>query len=95
MATFGFVLRALGWVAVLFGGMRLAWVQDNLLLPSADLQHGLACALTGASRVAVVVDQSCTGSDAMALCLCAIFAFPAAWRRRLDCCADDIKPGCG
>jgi exosortase/archaeosortase family protein len=83
MATFGFVLRALGWVAVLFGGMRLAWVQDNLLLPSADLQHGLACALTGASRGAVVVDQSCTGSDAMALCLGAIFAFPAAWRRRL------------
>ena len=83
MATFGFVLRALGWVAVLFGSMRLPWVQDHLLLPSASLQHGLACALTGASRSAVVVDQSCTGSDAMALCLGAIFAFPAAWRRRL------------
>jgi exosortase/archaeosortase family protein len=83
MATFGFVLRALGWIAVLFGGMRLAWVQENLLVPSASLQHGLACALTGASRNAVVVDQSCTGSDAMALCLGAIFAFPATWRRRL------------
>jgi len=83
MATFGFVLRALGWVAVLFGGMRLAWVQEHLLVPSASLQQGLACALTGASSDAVVVDQSCTGSDAMALCLGAIFAFPAAWRRRL------------
>ncbi len=83
MPTFGFVLRALGWVALLFGGMRLAWVQQNLLLPSAGLQHGLACALTGAPRDAVVVNQSCTGSDAMALCLGAIFAFPATWRRRL------------
>jgi exosortase/archaeosortase family protein len=83
MATFGFVLRTLAWVAVLFGGMRLAWVQETLLVPSASLQHGLACALTGASRDAVVVDQSCTGSDAMALCLGAIFAFPTSWRRRL------------
>ena len=83
LPTIGFVLRALGWVAVLFGGMRLAWVQQNLLLPSAGLQHGLACALTGAPRDAVVVNQSCTGSDAMALCLGAIFAFPATWRRRL------------
>ena len=83
MATFGFVLRALAWVAVLFGGMRLAWVQENLLVPSANLQHGLACALTGAPRDAVIVNQSCTGSDAMALCLGAIFAFPAPWRRRL------------
>ncbi len=83
MATYGFVLRALGWVALLFGGMRLPWVQDNLLVPSASLQHGFACALTGAPRDAVVVNQSCTGSDAMALCLGAIFAFPATWRRRL------------
>ena len=83
MATFGFVLRALAWVAVLFGGMRLAWVQEHLLVPSANLQHGLACALTGAPRDAVIVNQSCTGSDAMALCLGAIFAFPAPWRRRL------------
>ena len=83
MPTFGFVLRALAWVAVLFGGMRLAWVQENLLVPSANLQHGLACALTGAPRDAVIVNQSCTGSDAMALCLGAIFAFPAPWRRRL------------
>ena len=83
MPTFGFVLRALAWVAVLFGGMRLGWVQENLLVPSANLQHGLACALTGAPRDAVIVNQSCTGSDAMALCLGAIFAFPAPWRRRL------------
>lgn len=79
----GFVIRALAWVAALFGAMRLAWVQENLLLPSAGLQHGLACALTGAPRNAVVVDQSCTGSDAMALCLGAILAFPVSWRRRL------------
>ncbi len=77
------MLRAAGWVAVLFGSFRLGWVQEHLLLPSASLQHGLACALTGAPRSAVVVDQSCTGADAMALCLGAIFAFPASWRRRL------------
>jgi hypothetical protein len=37
MATSGFVLRALLWVAALFGALRLAWVQEHLLLPSASL----------------------------------------------------------
>ena len=37
----------------------------------------------GAPRNAVVVGLSCTGVDAIALCLGAIFAFPAVWSARL------------
>jgi exosortase/archaeosortase family protein len=83
----GFVLRAAFWVVLLFGTLRLEWVQQNLMIPFAGLQHQVACGITGTPKDAVVVNQSCTGSDAMALCVGAILAFPAPWRRRLAGCA--------
>jgi exosortase/archaeosortase family protein len=83
----GFVLRAAFWVVLLFGTLRLEWVQQNLLIPFAGLQHQVACGIAGTPKDAVVVNQSCTGSDAMALCVGAILAFPAPWRRRLVGCA--------
>ncbi len=82
-----FLLGAAVWIVVLFGLMRLSWVQQNLLLPFAGLQLDFACALTGAPKNSVIVNESCTGSDALALCLGAILAFPTTWRRRLAGCA--------
>lgn len=82
-SALAFVLRAAAWIAVLFGTLRLDWVQEHLLIPWAGLQQDLACALTGAPREGLVVDQSCSGSDAMALCIGAILAFPVSWKRRL------------
>jgi exosortase/archaeosortase family protein len=63
--------------------LRLAWVQNHLLIPFAGLQQDFGCLITGAPRSAVTVDLSCTGSDAMALCLGAMLAVPVPWRRRL------------
>lgn len=83
----GFALRMAIWIAALLGLLRLPWVQKQLLIPFAGLQQQLACAITSAPRDAVAVDLSCTGADAMALCLGAILAFPATWLRRLGGCA--------
>ena len=78
-----FTVTVAAWVVGLFGLMRAGWVQQNLLLPFAGVQQRLASDLMGAPPNAVVVDLSCTGADAIALCLGVIFAFPASWRARL------------
>ena len=78
-----FTLTVAAWVVGLFGLMRVGWVQQHLLLPFAGVQQRLAVDLLGAPPNAVVVDLSCTGADAIALCLGVIFAFPASWRARL------------
>ena len=78
-----FLLRAVAWIVGLFAFVRIPWVQEHLLIPFAQLQHGAACALTGAPRDAVVVDLSCTGADVMAVTLGALLSFPMEWKRKL------------
>ena len=78
-----FALTAGAWFIGLFGLMRLGWVERQLLLPFAQLQERVADQLTGVQNDAVYVDASCSGGDAMALCLGAILAFPATWSARL------------
>lgn len=81
----GFALRAAAWIVGLVALLRLPWVQTHLLVPFAGWQQRAAEGLSGVSG-AVVVDASCTGSDAMALTLGAILAFPTSWRSRLIGC---------
>lgn len=78
----GFVVRVGAWVVLFFGALRIPWIQAHLLLPFAGWQGDLACSLAGTDRGSVVVDFSCTGADAMALCLGTVLAFPASWRQR-------------
>ena len=78
-----FALTAGAWCIGLFGVMRLGWVERQLLVPFAQLQERVADQLTGAPTDAVYVDASCSGGDAMALCLGAVLAFPAPWSARL------------
>ena len=78
-----FALTAGAWFVGLFGVMRLGWVERRLLVPLAQLQERVADQLTGAPTDAVYVDASCSGGDAMALCLGAVLAFPATWSARL------------
>ena len=47
----------------------------------------MADQLTGAPSAIVYVDASCSGGDAMALCLGAVMAFPALWGARLRAAA--------
>ena len=78
-----FVLTIGAWFVGLFGLMRFGWVQQNLLTPFAQLQQGVAELLMGVKSGAVYADASCSGGDPMALCMGAVFAYPAAWGSRL------------
>ena len=78
-----FALTAGAWFIGLFGLMRLGWVERQILLPFAQLQERVADQLTGVQTDAVYVDASCSGGDAMALCLGAVLAFPATWSARI------------
>ena len=81
--VFRFALTAGAWFIGLFGLMRLGWVERQILVPFAQLQERVADQLTGVQTDAVYVDASCSGGDAMALCLGAVLAFPATWSARL------------
>ena len=78
-----FALTAGACSSACSGLMRLGWVERQLLVPFAQLQERVADQLTGAPTDAVYVDASCSGGDAMALCLGAVLAFPAPWSARL------------
>lgn len=73
-------LRALALSVGLFGLLRLAWVEANLLAPFTAFQAQLA-AWSGSGQPSLVqVGLNCSGADALALCL----AFVALWPARLD-----------
>ena len=82
-----FALTVMAWFIGLFGMLRFGWVERHLLVPFAQLQERVADQLTGAPTHLVYVDASCSGGDAMALCLGAILAFPAPWSARLRAAA--------
>ena len=72
------------WFVGLFGLMRLGWVENTLLTPFAQLQQRVAEQLMGVKSGLLYADASCSGGDPMALCMGAIFAYPAAWGSRLQ-----------
>ena len=78
-----FALTIGAWFVGLFGLMRLGWVENALLTPFAQLQQRVAEQLTGVTSGLLYADASCSGGDPMALCMGAIFAYPAAWGSRL------------
>ena len=79
-----FALTIGAWFVGLFGLMRLGWVESNLLTPFAQLQQRVAEQLMGVKSGLLYADASCSGGDPMALCMGAIFAYPAAWGSRLQ-----------
>ena len=78
-----FALTIGAWFVGLFGLMRLGWVEHTLLTPFAQIQQRVAEQLTGVTSGLLYADASCSGGDPMALCMGAIFAYPAAWGSRL------------
>ncbi len=78
-----FALTIGAWFVGLFGLMRLGWVENTLLTPFAQLQQRVAEQLMGVKSGLLYADASCSGGDPMALCMGAIFAYPAAWGSRL------------
>jgi exosortase/archaeosortase family protein len=77
-----FALRLTGWSLALFGVFRLPWVGAHVFLPGTQLQAAAGAALLGPSTLPIEATLACSGADALALCLAAIVAYPAAWRTR-------------
>src|ERR1700730_1783820 len=79
-AEFGF--RGVAWSLGLFGLLRLNWTEAHVVLPFTRMQAGLA-GLFGPPGLPLAVTLSCSGADALALCLGAVCAYPAPWRVRV------------
>ena len=67
----------------LFGILRIPMIEQYLLLPFTQAQHGLACRIGGNPDAPISVGLSCSAADVIALCLGFVLAFPVAWRKRL------------
>ena len=78
-----FTLRAVAWSLGLFGLLRLDWVGTHAVLPLTRLQGRLAVGLCGTPALPIEATLACSGTDALALCLGVVLAYPARWRMRL------------
>jgi exosortase/archaeosortase family protein len=67
----------------IFGLLRLPWFETHALLPLTRLESRLAVALCGTPAGPIDVTLSCSGADALAICIGAILAYPASRRMRL------------
>lgn len=83
-----------GWAVAtslgLFGLLRLPSVEAQLVLPLTLIQGQLGVAIFGSPALPVAVTLACSGADALALCVGAVLAYPAAWPRRLAGAAGGI-----
>jgi exosortase/archaeosortase family protein len=78
-----FVLRAVALSLGFFGLLRLPWTEAHVVLPFTLAQGAVGVALLGMPTVPVQATLACSGSDALALCMAAICAYPVWWRMRL------------
>jgi exosortase/archaeosortase family protein len=78
-----FMVWAVAASVVLFGLLRLNWVEVHVILPLIAVQGGLAASLFGVPILPVETTLACSGGDALAVCLGAVLAYPVAWRARL------------
>jgi exosortase/archaeosortase family protein len=77
-----FALRAIAASLAFFGLLRVSWLETHAVLPLTRLQAHAAANLFGAPSAPVDATLACSGTDAIALCLGAILAYPVAWRER-------------
>src|SRR5436190_22027763 len=68
---------------VLFGLLRLPWVEAHFVIPLTAAEARAAVALAGAPTSPLAVESSCSGTDAAVLLVAAILSFPASWAARL------------
>ena len=67
----------------LFAILRLAWVEANAVIPITDWQSVLAARLLGPPAAPIAVTSSCSGTDAIAMCVGVLLAYPSPVRTRL------------
>jgi exosortase/archaeosortase family protein len=85
-----FLLAALAWSLGLFTLLRTPWVAERLVLPLTQLQKQAADYYAGSPAVPIAVTAECSGTDALALCLAAILAYPVSRRSRLAAAAGAV-----
>lgn len=78
-----FLARALALGVALFGVLRLSWVETHVLWPFTTAQAKAAAVAGGGPETLARVGLSCSGADAIALCLGFILAWPAGARARI------------
>lgn len=78
-----FVLRGIAGSLGFFGLLRLNWTEAHVVLPFTRVQAALAAGLFGTPASPVEATLACSGTDALALCLATVFAYPVKWRTRL------------
>jgi exosortase/archaeosortase family protein len=78
-----FAARGVAWSLALFGLLRLGWFERHAVLPLTQLQGRIAQSGFGPPTLPIDITLACSGADALALCVGAILAYPAAWRSRL------------
>jgi exosortase/archaeosortase family protein len=83
MSVASFLLRGVAGSVGLFSLLRLPWTEAHIVLPLIRLQSAIAVALLGAPAVPVAITSACSGTDAVALCLGAVLAYPVPWRTRM------------
>jgi exosortase/archaeosortase family protein len=88
--SISFALRGVAWSLALFGLVRFGGFETHAILPLTALQSRLAISGFGLPALPVQVTLSCSGADAMALCLGAILAYPTGWTARIGGAAGGI-----
>lgn len=78
-----FMLSGLAASLGLFGALRLPWIETQVVLPLTRVQGDVAVAVFGTPGLPVAVTMACSGTDALALCVGAILAYPARWPARV------------
>lgn len=78
-----FGLRGVAYGLGLFGLFRLGWIEAHAVLPLTTAQAAVAATIFGPSSSPIAVTLACSGTDAMAMCLGAVLAYPARWTARV------------
>lgn len=85
-----FIARAVAASLGLFGLLRLPWVETHLVLPVLAAQAAVAWRVFGTPALPVATTIACSGTDAIALCLAAVLAYPVRWRWRMGGAAGGV-----
>ena len=78
-----FIAHAILWNIGLIGLMRWPGVADHVIGALISFQTSLIFWYGATPNPALVVNDSCSGSDVAALCAAITLSYPVAWRRRI------------
>src|SRR5687767_4543995 len=78
-----FIAHAILWNIALLGLLRWPTVAHHVVGALISFQTSLIFWYGATPNPALVVNDSCSGSDVAALCAAITLSYPVAWRRRI------------